>query len=144
MVDWLSHILSALHLTWRGALLMALLTLLTFVGSLALVSFLLVRLPPTYFQAAHEREFWVDRHPLIRWCGLIAKNLFGLLMVLLGIVMSVPGVPGQGLLTILLGIMFLDFPGKRRLEQRLVSRPTVLRGINRLRAKFKRPPLVLD
>jgi hypothetical protein len=30
--------------------------------------------------------------------------------------MSVPGVPGQGLLTILLGVMLLDFPGRRSLE----------------------------
>jgi hypothetical protein len=57
--------------------------------------------------------------------------------------MSVPGVPGQGILTILLGIMLLDFPGKRECEYKLVSRPKVLRTINLLRQKFGKPPLVL-
>jgi hypothetical protein len=58
--------------------------------------------------------------------------------------MSIPGVPGQGILTILLGIMLLDFPGKRDLEYRLVSQPRVLNTINKLRHKFGKDDLVLD
>jgi hypothetical protein len=53
-------------------------------------------------------------------------------------------VPGQGILNILLGIMLLDFPGKRSLEYRLVSRPQVLSTINKLRHRFGKPKLVLD
>jgi hypothetical protein len=64
--------------------------------------------------------------------------------VALGIVLSLPGVPGQGLLTILLGIMIMDFPGKDRLEQKLLSRPSIVNAINRLRARFDKPPLVLN
>jgi hypothetical protein len=59
-------------------------------------------------------------------------------------VLSLPGVPGQGVLTILLGVMLLDFPGKRGLELKLVSRPKVLNTINRIRHRFDRPPLLLD
>jgi hypothetical protein len=58
--------------------------------------------------------------------------------------MSVPGVPGQGLLTILIGVMLLDFPGKRRLERWLLRRRGVLAAINKVRARYGRPPLVLD
>jgi hypothetical protein len=58
--------------------------------------------------------------------------------------MSIPGVPGQGILTILLGIMLLDLPGKRDLENKLVSRPQVLKTINKLRHKFGKPNLILD
>jgi hypothetical protein len=58
--------------------------------------------------------------------------------------MSLPGVPGQGILTILLGLMLLDLPGKRAWEQKLVKRPKVLQTINQLRGKFGKPPLVLD
>jgi hypothetical protein len=61
-----------------------------------------------------------------------------------GIVMSLPGVPGQGVLTILLGVMLLDFPGKRELEAKLVSRPQVYRAVNRLRARYGKPPFLLD
>jgi hypothetical protein len=100
--------------------------------------------PPTYFQQSHPREFWVERHPAIRWAGVIAKNLLGVVLVLLGILMSIPGVPGQGILTILLGIMLLDFPGKHALEYKIVSRPVVLERINRLRRRFSKAPLVLD
>jgi hypothetical protein len=75
---------------------------------------------------------------------MLLKNVFGLLLLVLGIIMAFPGVPGQGVLTILLGLMLLDFPGKRQLEYRIVSRPKVLRAINRLRARFGRPPMVLD
>jgi hypothetical protein len=70
--------------------------------------------------------------------------LLGAFLVLLGIVLSLPGVPGQGVLTILLGVMLLDFPGKRGLELKLVSRPKVLNTINRIRHRFDRPPLLLD
>ena len=107
--------------------------LITIFISLAIVSFILVKLPSTYFQESHARDFWVDRHPSIRWAGLIGKNTLGIVLVLLGILMSIPGVPGQGILTILLGVMLVDFPGKRRLEYKLVSRPRVLETINRLR-----------
>ncbi|MDQ2977214.1 MAG: hypothetical protein M3R69_17605 [Acidobacteriota bacterium] len=131
-------------LTLRSVLLGALLFLVTFAVSLGIVSIILVKIPATYFHQAHSREFWVDRHPAIRFLGFLAKNLLGILLVALGIVMSIPGVPGQGILTILLGIMLLDFPGKRKLEYKLVSRPTVFKAINKLRHRFGKPELVLD
>ena len=72
------------------------------------------------------------------------KNLFGVFLVALGIVLSLPGVPGQGVLTILMGAMLLDFPGKRRVERWLLRRRGVFTSINRLRARFGRRPLELD
>jgi len=105
----------------------------------------LVQLPASYFQADHPPAFlWQKRHLALRCTPLIAKNLPGVLLVLIGIILSLPGVPGQGILTILIGVMLLNFPGKRHLEQRLVSRPRVFHAVNRLRARFGRPPLVLD
>ena len=80
----------------------------------------------------------------MRYLLIAGKNLLGFVLVVLGIIMSVPGVPGQGILTILLGVMLLDFPGRRRLEHKLVSRPQVLNTINKLRHKFDKPKLVLD
>jgi hypothetical protein len=63
---------------------------------------------------------------------------------LLGIALSLPGVPGQGLLTILIGAMLLDFPGKRRCEKWILRRRGVLSTINKLRARRGCPPLILD
>jgi hypothetical protein len=116
----------------------------TFAISIAIISFILVKLPPDYFRDSYSRDFLGDRRPALRWAGLIGKNLLGVLLVLLGILMSLPGVPGQGILTILLGVMLLDLPGKRKVEQKILSRPSVLEKINGLRHKFGKPPLQLD
>jgi hypothetical protein len=131
-------------ITWQQVLLGVLLFLVTFAISLAIVSIIMVKLPADYFQVARPRKLWSDRHPVVRLLGIVAKNLLGLLLVALGILMSIPGVPGQGILTILLGIMLLDFPGKRSLEHKLVSRPQVGRTINKLRQRFGKPGLVLE
>jgi hypothetical protein len=117
---------------------------ITFTLSLGLVGVLLVRLPATYFLDRHQRGLWIDQHPAIRWSGLVLKNLLGVGLIALGGVLSLPGFPGQGLLTILLGVMLLDVPGKRRLERRIVGMPHVLDRVNRLRARFGKPPLVLE
>jgi hypothetical protein len=49
--------------------------------------------------------------------------------------------PGQGIVTILIGLVLVDLPGKRALERWMVGRPRVLAAINRLRAKYGHPPL---
>lgn len=108
--------------------------------SLAAVTAVLVSLPPGYFRDHAPAVEW-PRTPALRWLWRIAKNLLGLALVALGVLLSVPGVPGQGLLTILIGLILIDFPGKRGLERRLVARPVVLGAVNRLRARFGRPPM---
>ena len=80
----------------------------------------------------------------VRWGAVIAKNIFGIFLVILGIILSLPGVPGQGILTILLGLIMLDIPGKRPLEARIIKRPAVLSAINSLRAKYNKEPLEVD
>ena len=116
---------------------------LTFVLSLVVVAVVVVRLPATYFRD-ESVSLMATHHPVVRWCALILKNALGFLLVALGLLLSLPGVPGQGLLTALIGVMLLDFPGKRRLERRLVSRPGLLAAINALRVRFGKPALVLD
>src|SRR3954469_24372419 len=116
MTDWIMQTVSAF--TWRDAIIGLVLFVVTFAGSIGLVSLMLVRIPATYFHSSHDRALWVDRHRAVRWSGMLMKNLIGVVLVILGIIMSLPGVPGQGILTILLGLMLLDVPGKRRLEQK--------------------------
>jgi len=130
--------------TLQGALLSVLIFVVTFAGSLAIVSLVLVKLPATYFKRSNERTFLANRTPIIRWSAILGKNLAGVVLVVVGILLSLPGVPGQGMLTILLGIMLLDFPGKPRFEYWLVSRPKILQAINKLRHRFSKPALVLD
>ena len=145
MTDWLWKMADYLPpLTLKTFLLGVVMFVVTFVGSIGVVSLLLVKLPEDYFSTTYDHDFWLDRHPVVRWTGIVVKNVLGFLLVLLGLVMSLPGVPGQGVLTILLGVMLLDFPGKRGLETRIVSRPRVNTAVNALRARFGKPPLLLD
>ena len=139
--DWFKEQV-AYYASGRGLLWGVLIFLVTFTVSIAITVVVLIKLPATYFKAEHGREFWVERHPVLRWGGLVGKNLLGAFLVLLGIVMLIG--PGQGVLTILLGVMLLDFPGKRGLELKLISRPKVLNTINRIRHRFDKPPLLLD
>lgn len=113
-----------------------------FFGSLMAVPWLAIRIPTDYFLRQHH---WVDRwrhrHPLVRASLLLLKNLFGIVLVLAGIAMLV--LPGQGVLTIVMGSVFIDFPGKLVLEQRIVRQPAILEAINWMRAKADKPPLRL-
>jgi hypothetical protein len=115
-----------------------------FVASIGLVTFVVVRWPADHFKPIHPAAFWHNRHPIIRALGLAAKHLAGILLIVLGFLMSLPGIPGQGFLTMLIGLTLVDFPGKRNLERRIVARPAIHKAINALRARFGRPALELE
>lgn len=142
MFDLLSDFFSAI--TWRSVLFGALIFVGSFLINLAIVSIILVKLPADHFSKSRKTKFWSGPRPAIHAMKVIGKNIAGLLLVGLGIVLSLPGIPGQGLLTILLGVMLLDFPGRDRLEQKLLSKPSIVNTINRLRGRFGKPPLQLN
>ncbi|HET6669582.1 MAG TPA: hypothetical protein VFH15_05055 [Pyrinomonadaceae bacterium] len=118
--------------------------LVTFLANLALVSLILVKIPADYFGVSPRNKFLENHSRPIRLVALIGKNLAGVILVALGILLSLPGVPGQGVLTILLGVMLLDLPGLRSFERWLVSSPKVFKAVNSLRQRFDKPPLILD
>ena len=72
---------------------------------------------------------------------VILKNLLGAVLIVIGVALSVPGVPGQGFLTIFAGLLLLDIPGKRRFELSVLRRPSIRGKVDALRSRFKRPPL---
>ncbi len=120
---------------WMGAL-----SVVTFVGSLLALPWLVIRIPPAYFTDHHRlSDPWRDTHPVLRIMLIVLKNLLGMLILLAGIAMLV--LPGQGILTLLIGLMLIDFPGKFAFEKWIVLRPAVLRTLNWMRAKAHHPPL---
>lgn len=141
MFEWLSENVIA-RVSGAGLVYGFLMFVVTFAASSAVAAFVIVKMPANYFHSSHGREFLTESHPTLRWAGIVVKNLVGLLLVILGVVMTVA--PGPGVLTILLGVTLLDFPGKRRLELKLVRRPAVRHAIDRVRARFGQPPLLLD
>jgi hypothetical protein len=76
---------------------------------------------------------------MLRPLYLVVKNLIGFILILAGIAMLV--LPGQGVLTIVVGMVLMNFPGKFRLERWLATRPPVWRSLNWLRKKATRPVL---
>lgn len=116
-------------------------SLVGFVGSLIAIPIILVRLPKDFFDDRRPRTWMRDHHPVLQIVGHLVKNVIGVVFLLAGFAMLF--LPGQGLLTMLIGISMLDFPGKRRLERRLIGQPSVLGAINKLREKFQKPPLIV-
>jgi hypothetical protein len=108
--------------------------------TLAVAALIVVRLPPSYF--AEDDAHHAARLAPWRSLRALAQNAFGVILVALGLLLSIPGVPGQGLLTVLIGLMLLDFPGRRRLEKALARRRSILAAMNRIRARFGHPPLL--
>lgn len=121
---------------------LAVVSVITFVATLLIVPWLIVRLPSDYF-VRDQRPPTVlrKRHPVIRITLLILKNLLGAILVLGGIAMLV--MPGQGLLTIVLGLTLINFPGKYRLERWLIRRRSIHRSINWLRRKRGQRPILV-
>jgi hypothetical protein len=103
----------------------------------------IVKLPAEHFVRKPPPDSWWRRHRVIRWTALALKNALGRVVFPLGVFMSLPLVPGPGLVFMLLGLSLLDFPGKRKLELKLVQRPSVTRFLTDLRASFGKPPFVI-
>lgn len=112
-----------------------------FVISLLSLPWLVAQIPDDYFVPKKRQPTqWKTRQPLIRLIVLIGKNCLGYMLLLGGILMLF--LPGQGLLTMITGLLLIDYPGKFRLERKIVNTPTVLKSLNWLRAKAHKPPLI--
>ncbi|MGB0598268.1 MAG: PGPGW domain-containing protein [Rubripirellula sp.] len=110
-----------------------------FVGTLLAVPWIVARLPEEYFD--HQRRNSAKssiNHRLLYHCFLILKNAAGVVFLVAGVAMLV--LPGQGLLTIVIGLSLINFPGKYRLERYLASKTWILRSLNWIRRRRGKPP----
>ena len=113
-----------------------------FVAGIVLVPWLAVRLPADYL-VRHEPELaFFRRRTAFGWFGFVVKNVAGALLVAAGVVML--GIPGPGWGAIIVGLTLMSFPGKRRLERRLLSSRFVIKPLNAIRARANRPPLEVE
>jgi len=72
---------------------------------------------------------------------IFLKNIVGMMLIIGGIALLF--LPGQGILTILIGLLIMDFPYKYKVEIWVIKHHFILRSINKLREKAKQPPLVI-
>ena len=99
-------------------------------------------LPEDYFKSENRNlisSVQNSRYPLLKLLVLITKNFFGILLLLSGILMLV--LPGQGILTIITGLVFIDYPGKYKFERKLLRQKGVINSINWIRSRLSKPPL---
>jgi Putative transmembrane protein (PGPGW) len=126
-------------LEWQQTLLWASgLSLVAVVATLLGMPWVVTQLPHDYF-VRPERVAWrASGEPALALVASVLKNILGLLLVTLGLILLFT--PGQGLLTLFIGLMLMNFPGKYRLERWLVGRPGVLNSLNWLRRRRGHPP----
>lgn len=132
MLDWL--FLFKPYLQW-----MALASFLSLVLAVVLLPAIVTQLPEDYFIREKRRPVARQKaHPMLMVIVNLVKNLLGLLFIVAGVLMTF--LPGQGLLTILIGLMLVNFPGKYRLEQALIRQKIISQTLNKLRRKAHRKP----
>ncbi len=141
MVDW-----EALINDYSGIFLaLTLFSLVSLLLVLPIGIHLLTRLPSDYFINLKNRRNhdYLNRFPhFIRLILPIASNLVGILLIIMGFVMLI--LPGQGLLTILAGLILTDFPGKFAFERWLFRRHHVYQAVDWLRKQRGQPPFLMD
>ena len=112
----------------------------SFIVSILFCTLVIAYLPSDYFLP--KRRLRHISHPILRIGFKCLKNLFAVILVIVGII-QIP-LPGQGVLTILIGVIISDIPGKRKLERRIISSSVILATANSIRSRFKRPMLMVD
>ncbi len=140
-MDWLLSTVQQ-YISTETLVTLTALSVVFFIGSLIAIPFILVRLPTDFFDTRVPRPWMENHHPVLRLLGHLAKNVVGAIFLFAGFLMLF--LPGQGILTMLIGVTMLDFPGKRRMEAKMIGRPAVLSTINNMRQKFGKPPLTIS
>jgi hypothetical protein len=120
------------HATRLAELLSAIFAVVMAGAMIAAVPWLISRLPEDYF---------VRPRPPVSLPVKITRNVLGVVLILVGIALLI--LPGQGVLTIVLGLSLLDVKAKHRAIQWILGRPKIWSGLQGLRAKLGRPPLLL-
>jgi len=119
------------YFIWVGVV-----SFIVFVVSLLLTPFLLGKIPQEYF--VHTNQHKVEINHLGHLVVVIIRTLIGFVLLVAGIIMLVT--PGQGIISILLGLFLMEFPGKRKLELKIINHEPTFKALNWLRSKANKPP----
>jgi hypothetical protein len=117
---------------------LATISLFVFIFSLVSIKWLVALIPTDYFVKKNISKS-KKSYSLLWLMSIIVKNIIGYTLILGGILMLV--LPGQGLFTILMGLILSNYPGKYTIEKRIISIPRILKTINWLRKKSNKPRL---
>ena len=113
MLDFITQATADYHqyFFWVGIV-----SFVVFVTSLLLTPILLGKIPQDYF--IHTNQHKVEIKHLGHFLIVVIRTLIGFVLLIAGIIMLVT--PGQGIITILLGLFLMEFPRKRSLELKII------------------------
>ena len=111
-----------------------------FLVSLLSIGRLVSLIPSDYFINRKESKFKLN-YPVAWLVSAVIKNIFGYILIFGGILMLI--LPGQGLITIFVGLLLSNYPGKYSIEKRIIATPKILKSINWLRKRSNEPPLII-
>tara|TARA_X000000368_G_scaffold413248_1_gene400996 strand:- start:4696 stop:5118 length:423 start_codon:yes stop_codon:yes gene_type:complete len=117
---------------------LATISLFVFIFSLVSIKWLVALIPTDYFVKKNISKS-KKSYSLLWLMSIIVKNIIGYTLILGGILMLV--LPGQGLFTILMGLILSNYPGKYTIEKKFISIPSILKTVNWLRKKSNKPRL---
>ena len=130
-------------------LLIILLTTAVSITYFIVLSYIITQMDKRYFIC---KKFYADEstdtHNLtlmnksLTYVMSIIKIIVGIFLFLCGLVMLV--LPGQGLITMLIGLSLVPFPGKSKIEQSLLARKSVKASLNWIRIKANKEPFIFD
>ncbi len=136
--EWLPHWfheLWAVLLPWIPTLTIA--GVVMALASMIAIPWLLLKMPADYFVTRRKPD--VERG-VLAWTVWLARNGLAAILILAGAIMLI--LPGQGLLTILVGLAVSTWAGKYRLERAIIRVPMVYRSVNWIRRMYNRPPVI--
>ena len=115
-------------------------SILIFIISVLGISWFVAQIPEDYFLSLKRKPSkWQEKTPILRLVVIFGKNIIGFALIIGGLLMLV--LPGQGLLTIVTGLLLINYPGKYKLERKLVAIPSVFSALNWIRVKANKPRL---
>lgn len=132
MIEWFKSVFEIVQpfLPWMVSL-----SLLMALASMIAIPLLVVRMPADYFTAKKRPRRWTGPRIVL----YVVRNVIAVVLLVAGIAMLI--LPGQGLLTILIAIITSDVPGKYDFERWIVRQRGVLRALNWIRSRYKKPQL---
>ena len=116
----------------------SLVSLTIFIISILSIRWLVLLIPENYFK--EKKNSILKEKYFFYWVAFkFIKNSLGYLLIIGGILMLV--LPGQGILTIFVGMILSDYPGKYHIEKKIIQSSIILRTINSIRKKSGKKPL---
>jgi ABC-type transport system involved in multi-copper enzyme maturation permease subunit len=118
---------------WLGII-----SLITFIASIVLIPLVIKRMPVDYF--TNVAYHTIDVSSVYKLTMFLIKNMIGLVLIIAGIIMLIT--PGQGIISIIIGLFLMQFKYKYKLEQKLIANDMTFKGLNWIRKKSNQKPFL--